>query len=161
MSGREKRRDERFQAWEEKPLGTDSHRTISKQSSKCWLLIGHKKCFVLLCPIGEQYLLSSFCAFIHDGYSLDNGLSGSCTKEMHVVRKLSVGLKTLHFKIVSTRKLKTLFQKYKLELTTGIHACIGRTSCVNTREFLKDTTTADSHENVAWKSEFTFFQSLS
>ena len=29
------------------------------------------------------------------------------------------------------------------------------------REFLKDTTTADSHENVAWKSEFTFFQSLS
>ena len=29
------------------------------------------------------------------------------------------------FKILSTRKLKTLFQKYKLELTTGIHACIG------------------------------------
>ena len=65
------------------------------------------------------------------------------------------------FKILSARKLKTLFQKYKLELTTGIHACIGHASCVNTREFLKDTTTADSHENVAWKSEFTFFQSLS
>ena len=29
------------------------------------------------------------------------------------------------FKILSSRKLKTLFQKYKLELTTGIHACIG------------------------------------
>ena len=29
------------------------------------------------------------------------------------------------FKILSGRKLKTLFQKYKLELTTGIHACIG------------------------------------
>ena len=28
------------------------------------------------------------------------------------------------FKILSARKLKTLFQKYKLELTTGIHACI-------------------------------------
>ena len=54
-----------------------------------------------------------------------------------------------------------LLQKYKLELTTGIHACIGHASCVNTREFLKDTTTADSHENDAWKSEFTFFQSLS
>ena len=148
MSGREKRRDERFQAWEEKPLGTDSHRTISKQSSKCWLLIGHKKCFVLLCPIGEQYLLSSFCDFIHDGYSLDNGLSGSCTKEMHVVRKLSVGLKTLHFKIVSTRKLKTLFQKYKLELTTGIHACIDH-AFVNIREFNMPrqlTTTKTSHE---------------
>ena len=65
------------------------------------------------------------------------------------------------FKILSARKLKTLFQKGKLELTTGVHACIGQASCVNTREFLKDTTTADSHENVAWKSEFTFFQSLS
>ena len=61
------------------------------------------------------------------------------------------------FKILSARKLKTLFQKYKLELTTGVHACIGQASCVNTREFLKDTTTADSHENVAWKSEFIFF----
>ena len=28
------------------------------------------------------------------------------------------------FKILSARKLKTLFQKYKLDLTTGIHACI-------------------------------------
>ena len=65
------------------------------------------------------------------------------------------------FKILSARKLKMLFQKYKVELTTGIHACIGHAFCVNTREFLKDTTTADSHENVAWKSEFTFFQSLS
>ena len=63
------------------------------------------------------------------------------------------------FKILSARKLKTLFQKYKLELTTGIHACIGHAS--DAREFLKDTTTADSHENVTWKSEFTFFQSLS
>ena len=34
------------------------------------------------------------------------------------------------------------------------------TSCVNIKEFLKDTTTADDHENVAWKNEFTFFQSL-
>ena len=31
------------------------------------------------------------------------------------------------------------------------------TSCVNIREFLKDTTTADNHEKVAWKREFTFF----
>ena len=38
---REKRRDESFQAQAEKPLGTDSHRTISKRSSECWLLIGH------------------------------------------------------------------------------------------------------------------------
>ena len=50
-------------------------------SSKYWLLIGHKKCFVLLCPIGEQHLLSSFCEFVHD-YWLDHSLSGSCTKEI-------------------------------------------------------------------------------
>ena len=68
QSGRVKRRDESFQAWAEEPLGTDSHRTISKRSSECWLLIGHKKCFVLLCPIGEQRLLSSFREFVHDGY---------------------------------------------------------------------------------------------
>ena len=70
QSGREKRRDKRFQAQAEKLLGTDSHRTISKRSSECWLLIGHKKCFVLLCPIGEQFLLSSFREFVHDGYYL-------------------------------------------------------------------------------------------
>ena len=50
----------------------------------------------------------------------------------------------------AARKLQTLFQKYKLQLTTGIHACIGyvlrKYIC---REFLKDTTMADSNENVA------------
>ena len=30
-------------------------------------------------------------------------------------------------------------------------------SCVNIREFLKDTTTTVNHENVVWKREFTFF----
>ena len=70
-----------------------SHRTISKRSSECWLPIGHKKCFVLLCPIGEQFLLTYFREFVHDGYWLDHGLSGSCTKQMHAVRKLSVWYK--------------------------------------------------------------------
>ena len=68
--GREKRRDESFQAQAEKPLGTDSHRTISKRSSECWLLIGHKRCFVLLCPISKQFLVSSFREFVYDGYFL-------------------------------------------------------------------------------------------
>ena len=70
QSGREKRQDESFQVRAKEPLGTDSHRTISKNSSGCRLLIGHKKCFVLLCPIGEQFLLSSFREFVHDGYCL-------------------------------------------------------------------------------------------
>ena len=47
---------------------TDSHRNIFKNSSGCRLLIGHKKCFVLLYPIGEQFHLSSFHEFVHDGY---------------------------------------------------------------------------------------------
>ena len=59
------------------------------------------------------------------------------------------------FKIPSARKLKTLFQKYKLQLTPGIHACLGHVLRKYIyRGFLKDTTTADSHENVEWKSEF-------
>ena len=66
QSGREKR----FQIQAKEPLGTDSHRTISKNSSGCRLQIGHKKCFVLLCPIGEQFLLSFFREFVHDGYCL-------------------------------------------------------------------------------------------
>ena len=70
QSGGEKRRDESFQVRAKEPLGTDSHRTISKNSSGCRLLIGHKKCFVLLCPIGEQFLLSSFREFVQDGYRL-------------------------------------------------------------------------------------------
>ena len=33
-------------------------------------MIGHTKCFVLLCPIGEQLRLSSFHEFVHDSYCL-------------------------------------------------------------------------------------------
>ena len=83
----------KFSLRAKEPLGTDSHRTISKNSSGCRLLIGHKKCFVLLCPIGEHFSMSSFRVFVHDGYCLDHGLSSLCTKEMHAVRKLSVWYK--------------------------------------------------------------------
>ena len=83
----------KFSLRAKKPLGTDSHRTISKNSSGCRLLIGHKKCFVLLCPIGEHISMSSFRVFVNDGYCLDHGLSSLCTKEMHAVRKLSVWYK--------------------------------------------------------------------
>ena len=39
-------------------------------SSECWFLIGHKKCFVSLCPISEQFFLRSFREFVHDGFFL-------------------------------------------------------------------------------------------
>ena len=42
QSGQEKRWEESFQVWAKEPLGTDSHRTISKHSRGCQLLIGHK-----------------------------------------------------------------------------------------------------------------------
>ena len=60
-------REKNFQAPAEKPLGTDFHQTISKQSSACWLLIKPKKGFVLLCPIGEQQLLFHFFSCVSKG----------------------------------------------------------------------------------------------
>ena len=42
QSGREKRLNERFQVRAKEPLGTDSRRAISTNSSGCRLLIGHK-----------------------------------------------------------------------------------------------------------------------
>ena len=81
----------------------------------------------------QQFLLSSFREFVHDHYCLDHGLSGSCTKEMHVVRKLSVWYKIpIWFQNTvcpPARKLKTLFQKYKLELTTGTQDVTDASRC--------------------------------
>ena len=45
-----------FQVRTKEPLGTDSHQTISKNSSGSQLLIGHQNRL----PISEQFLLSSF-----------------------------------------------------------------------------------------------------
>ena len=47
-------------------LSTDHFQTVKRMLAPDW----HKKCFVLLCPIGEQHLLSSFREFVHDGYYL-------------------------------------------------------------------------------------------
>ena len=55
--------------------------------------------------------------------------------------------------MLSIRKLKTRLPKYKLELTTGIHACIDHVF-VNIREFKMTT---GSHENVAWKVNSHYF----
>ena len=76
---------------------------------------------------------------------------------MHAVRKLSVWYKIpIWFQNIVYPKTKDTFldlqQVFMLALVV---------SCVNIREFLKDTTTADSHTNVVSKSEFTCFQSLS
>ena len=49
-----------------------------------------QKMLCIIVPNRRTHLLSSFRVFVHNGYCLDHGLSGSCTKEMHAVRKLSV-----------------------------------------------------------------------
>ena len=63
--GRAKWHDESFQERAKEPLGTKSHRTISKRLREYRLLIGQKKSLVLFCPIGEQQLSNHFRVFLH------------------------------------------------------------------------------------------------
>ena len=63
--GRAKWRDKSFQERAEEPLGTKSHRTISKRLCEYRLLIGQKKSLVLFCPIGKQQLSNHFRVFLH------------------------------------------------------------------------------------------------
>ena len=84
--GRAKWRDESFQERAEEPLGTKSHRTISKRLCEYRLLIGQKKSFVLFCPIGKQQLSNHFRVF-YTAIVVLPYLSGSCTKIMHAVRE--------------------------------------------------------------------------
>ena len=109
-----------------------------------------QKMLYIIVPNRRAHLLSSFRVFVHDRYCLDHGLSGSCTKRNARSQEIQFDIKSpSDFKILSARKLKTLFQKYKLQLTTGIHACIGHVLRKYIyREYLKDTTTETSHGKV-------------
>ena len=139
QSGWEKRRNESFQARAEEPLGMDSLKQILAPD---WA----QKMLCIIVP-NRRTASPEFFLWVRTWWLL--------TCLAHAPKKCT---QSGNFQF----KLKTLFQKYKLELTTGIQACIGHVlECVNIRQFLKDTTTADNHENVAWKREFTFFQFLS
>ena len=75
---------ESFQARVEEPLGSDSYQTISELSGECWLLIGLNKCFVLLCPIGEQQKLSRVLfVFSNTTAIVSPYFFGSLTKVVH------------------------------------------------------------------------------
>ena len=115
-----------FQVRAKEPLGTDSHRTISKNASRCRLLIGHKKCFVLLCPIGEHISWVLFvCSYTTAIVSITACLAHApkkCTQSGNFQFDIKP---PSDFKILSARKLKALFQKYKLQVTTGIRPWIG------------------------------------
>ena len=119
QSGREKRQDESFQVQAKEPLGTYSHRTISKNSKRCRLLFGHKKCFV--CYWAQSANSSSWVLF---GSSYTTAIvsitacPAHAPKECTQSRNFQFDIKSpSDFKILSARKVKTLFQKYKLELT--------------------------------------------
>ena len=47
-------------------LSPDHFQMVKRMLAPDWA----QKCFVLLCLIGEQHLLSSFREFVHDGYYL-------------------------------------------------------------------------------------------
>ena len=49
-----------------------------------------QKMLCIIVPNRRTHLLSSFRVFVNDGYCFHHGFSGSCTKEMHAIRKLSV-----------------------------------------------------------------------
>ena len=137
-------------------LSPDHFQKFKRMPAPDWA----QKMLCIIVPNRRTHLLSSFRVFVHDGYCLDHGLSVSCTKEMQS-GNFQFDIKyPSDIKILSARKLKTLFQKYKHQLQQVFTLASAR-ACVNIyREFLKDTTAADSHENVAWKSEFIFFFSL-
>ena len=70
-------------------LSPDHFQKFKRMSAPDWA----QKMFCIIVPNRRTHLLSYFRAFLRDGYCLDHGLSGSCTKEMHAVRKLSVWYK--------------------------------------------------------------------
>ena len=87
-----------------------------------------KKCFLLLCPIGEHELTKRTQEI--RGYTTTIVAITACLdhapKKCTQSANFQFDIKSpSDFKILSARKLKTLFQKYKLELTKGIHGCIG------------------------------------
>ena len=71
-----------------------------------------QKMLCIIVPNRRTHLLSSFRVLVHDGYCLDHGLSVSCTKEMHAVRKLSVWYKIpIWFQNTVCPKTKDAFPK--------------------------------------------------
>ena len=67
-------------------LSPDHFQNFKRMPAPDWA----QKMLCIIVPNQQTHLQSSFHVFVHEGYCLDHGLCGSCTKEMHAVRKLSV-----------------------------------------------------------------------
>ena len=111
-----------------------------------WLWLSTKNALYYCARSANSISWVFFREFVHDGCRLDHSLSVSCTKEMHTKTKSkdafpvtcvawrfcreqsprgSAALARLSYFARRTKTamlLRLLFQKYKLELTTGIHA---------------------------------------
>ena len=126
-------------------LSPDHFQTVKQILAPDWAQNG----FVSLCPILEQHLLSFFVI------SYMTAIDSIMACLAHAPKKCTHS-GNFYFDINSPfqntvyPKLKTLFRKYKLELTMGIHACIDHIF-VNIREFKMPqqlTATKTSHENI-------------
>ena len=122
--GRVKRRDERFQVRAKEPLGTDSHfPKFKRMPAPDWA----QKNALYYCAqsansISWVLFVSSYTTAIDSITACLAHAPKKCTQSGNFQFDIK---SPSDFKILSARKLKTLFQKYKLQLTTGIHACIG------------------------------------
>ena len=70
-------------------------------------------CIYILCPIGAQFLVSSFREFVHDGYMSQTSRDRDNTKEMHAVSSANFQFdmkSPSDFKILSARKLTPKIQ---------------------------------------------------
>ena len=121
-SGREKRREESFQERAKEPLGTDSHK-FNRMPAPDWA----QKKALYYCPQSANTSPEFFLRFRTRRLLSRSRLV--CLMHQRNARSqetFSFDIKyPSDIKILSAQKLKTRFQKYKLQLTIGIHACIG------------------------------------
>ena len=126
QSGREKGRDESFQVRAKEPLGTDSHRTISKIQEEAGSWLGTKNALYNCAQSANSFSWVLFVSSYTTAFVSITACLARAPKKCTQSGNFKFDIKSpSDFKILSARRLKTLFQKYKLELTTGIHACIG------------------------------------
>ena len=96
-------------------LSPDHFQKFKRMPAPDWA----QKMHCIIVPNRRTHLLSSFRVFVHDGYCLDHGLSGSGTKEMHAVRKLSVWYKIpIWFQNTVCPKTKDAFPKIQASAYT-------------------------------------------
>ena len=105
-------------------LSPDHFQNFKRMPAPDW---AQNICFVLLCPIGEHIsrvlFMCSYTTAIVSIMACVAHAPKKCTQSGNLQFDIKF---PSDFKLLSVRKLKTFFQKYKLQLTTGIHACIGQ-----------------------------------